>query len=63
MFVRKITTGFVTQLFDTETGKWVAQDFTCGDECTYEDNMGNTVDPSEVLPTPEPYLPFDMVQP
>ena len=62
MIINKITTGFVTQQFDTELGKFVSQSFVAG-ECDYETAEGDPVDPSEAMPSPEPYLPFDMVQP
>jgi len=64
MLVNKVTTGFVIQVFDTETGRFVSQEFVAGDDCQYEDKEGNVVD-SELLKVEgkEAYLPFDMVQP
>lgn len=59
MLVKKITTGFVVQTFDTETKKWVSQEFVAGDECVYEDADGNPADSFE----PAGYLPYDMRQP
>lgn len=58
MLVNKITVGFVTQVFDTETNQFVSQDFTAGDEVDYEDQDGECVDGDEVG-----YLPFEMNQP
>jgi len=55
---KKITVGFVTQIFD-DSGNCVIQSFTCGDECDYEDQEGNPIDP----PNNETYHPYDMVQP
>jgi hypothetical protein len=63
MIVHKITTGFVVQTFDTETGKYTEQEFVAGDEVDYENEDGESLDQSEVMPTPEPYLPFEMRQP
>jgi len=72
--VLKITTGFVTQVWDIKKECWVSQEFTAG-ECEYETNRQNTHgnfldnkggvadDPCDLLPCPEPYLPFYMVQP
>lgn len=72
----KITHGFVTQIFDEATNRWVSQAFTAGDECEYErgrlDAAGNFVtevscDEYDLRDAAggiaEPYLPYDMVQP
>ena len=56
MIKKKITTGFVIQTFDTETGKFIEQDFIAG-ESVWEDERG---EPTEHQ---EEYLPFDMKQP
>lgn len=68
--LHKITTGFVTQVFDTETGKYVSQNFTAGTDVDYEDPFGNILNPVGMeqynfgpYAASEPYLPFDMVQP
>lgn len=63
MIVNKITAGFVVQRFDTDKGEWVSQEFIAGEECAYEDEKGEVIDGKEVLPQPEPYLAFQMVQP
>lgn len=66
MEVRKVTVGFVTQVFDTETGKWVSQEFTANDQVDWEDMDGNTIDPDDFVATQEgkiPYLCFDMKDP
>jgi len=60
MIVKKITVGFVTQAFDTDTGKFIDQDFTAGDQVDWEDEYGNTVDLAEKSYTM--YYPFHMVQ-
>lgn len=57
MIVNKITTGFVIQKFDTETNKFISQEFVSGDEVDFEDEQGNYVDSFDE------YLPFDMEQP
>jgi hypothetical protein len=57
MWVRKITTGYVVQVLDTETGEWISQEFTAAYEPEYEDENGNKVEPFE------DYLEFNMVQP
>jgi len=62
MIVNKITTGFVIQKFDTETGEYLSQEFIAGDQVDYENEVGEPTDQS-LMPTPEPYLPFNMVQP
>lgn len=64
MIINKITTGFVTQQWDTQKKQFIGQTFTPGDSVQYEDENGETV-PFGFLGTgeTEPYLPFDMVQP
>jgi hypothetical protein len=63
MLVNKITTGFVIQTFDSETNKFICQQFVAGDECKYENTDGEHVD-FDSLGIPEiPYLPYDMVSP
>jgi hypothetical protein len=65
MILKKITTGFVIQEFDTETKQFVSQEFVAGDECDYEDENGDAVDCQEFADDngQEQYLPYDMVQP
>lgn len=60
MIVKKITSGFVVQIFDTEKNEFISQDFIAGDTCEYEDSKGSPVDEETVK---ESYLPFFMVQP
>ena len=57
MIVKKITTGFVIQTFDTEKKEFIHQEFIAGDIVEFEDEQGKTVEPFLE------YLPFDMVQP
>ena len=64
MIVHKIINGFVTQRFDTETGEWVDQEFTAGDE-SHETAYGETEilgeDVEDLFPDKD--LPLVMVQP
>lgn len=65
MIIHKITNGFVTQRFDTETGEWLDQEFIAGDE-SHETAYGETETDSgedvEDLFTAKD-LPLVMVQP
>lgn len=73
MLIRKITHGFVIQVFDTETSNWLSQEFVAGDQVEYEN--ANTNEPCDLEDANyfnkdgdpealgESYLPFDMVQP
>lgn len=56
MILKKITTGFVIQDFDSK-GKIIRQEFIAGDQVDFEDEKGNEVDYRDV------YFPFEMVQP
>ena len=65
MFIKKITHGFVIQIFDTETRKYVSQEFIAGEVC-YENVLGESVDGelmTNITDGREPYLPMEMVQP
>jgi hypothetical protein len=79
MLVKKITTGFVVQVFDTDLGRWVSQEFVAGDDIQteYEGEGGDPVD-SDLLTVKkqvkgkrgrkrtvkeEANLPFEMKQP
>jgi hypothetical protein len=55
--IRKITTGFVIQRWDANTGKFLGQDFTAGDQVDFEDELGNPISPDDDL-----YQPFNMIQ-
>lgn len=68
MKINKITTGFVVQTFDTDSGKFTEQNFTAGDETTWNDHFGNQLERNSELIVShgwldEPYLDFEMVQP
>jgi hypothetical protein len=58
MILNKVTTGFVIQQYDTETKKFVSQEFIAGDDVAWEES-GEPVDP----PEGNPYLYFHMIQP
>ena len=62
MLINKITTGYVVQKYNTETGKCESQEFVAGDECEYETEDGDNfnVDDSE---TELEYQPYEMIQP
>jgi len=62
MLVKKITTGYVLQVYDTKLEKFVSQEFVASDIVDHEDMMGNPVDELG-LDLDSDYLPFDMVQP
>ena len=65
MKVRKITSGFVVQEYDTELREWVSQEFVASDSVEWEDENGEYIDmgiaPKIMFNTS--YLPFVMVQP
>ena len=65
MLLKKITIGFVVQTFDTDKKEFVKQEFVAGDECSYENQDGESVDSDLFvrIDGKEPYLPYDMVQP
>jgi hypothetical protein len=57
MIVNKITNGFVVQQFDTETRRFIGQEFIADDEVTFEDEYGERVKPFDEN------LAFEMKQP
>ena len=71
MIIKKVTTGYVTQQYDTEAKQWLSQEFIAGDEVDWEDENGNPTDPPEDFEDDKgwssvdvgSYLPFNMVQP
>lgn len=59
MKVKKITSGFVVQEYDTELREWVSQEFVASDSFSeWEDENGEYIDMVNTS-----YLPFVMVQP
>jgi hypothetical protein len=70
MIIKKITTGFVIQTFDTKKHAYTGQCFVAGDQVDYEGELGNPLSHEEMAKykfgpscEEEPYLPFDMLQP
>lgn len=64
MIVTKVINGFVTQRFDTETGKFVSQEFIGSDDRCWEAEGGESLDfVPENAEGEEPYLNMEMVQP
>lgn len=63
MKIKKITTGFVIQTFDTEKQEFIEQEFVAGDTVDVEDETGNPIEDQEITGIDEKYLPFEMVQP
>lgn len=63
MKIKKITTGFVIQTFDTEKQEFIEQEFVAGDTVDVEDEAGNPIEDQESTGIDEKYLPFEMVQP
>jgi len=64
MIINKITTGYVVQSFDTETRKFLGQDFIASNEVNYETENGEPAD-EELFEKDgkEIYLPYNMEQP
>ena len=76
MIINKVTNGFVVQSFDTETRKFVSQEFIASDEIEWETTEGESVGMcsrhgkecgAELIygkgGVDEPYLNFEMKQP
>jgi hypothetical protein len=70
--INKIIIGFVTQQFDTETRRFVGQEFTASDNNTWERQNGDSLDLDAnddatlvcgLDGKDEPYLNMEMVQP
>ena len=62
--LNKVTVGFVIQKFDTETNKFISQEFIASDEVTWEDpdEIDEPTD-APVVNGETPYLNYTMVQP
>lgn len=64
MLLKKFTTGYVTQVFDTDKREFISQDFTAANgEVDYEDEDGNAIGCVLDKGGDEVYLPFEMKQP
>jgi len=58
MKIKKITTGYVVQVFDTD-GKFLSQEFVASDLRDYETEDGDNVDDGDLQ---DLYHPFNMEQ-
>jgi hypothetical protein len=58
MIVKQIVTGFVVQVYDTATNKFISQDFV-GDETSITNENGDEIDSVNFKDT----LPLLMIQP
>jgi hypothetical protein len=58
MKIKKITTGYVVQVFDTD-GEFLSQEFVASDSSDYETEDGDTVDDGDLQ---DLYHPFNMQQ-
>lgn len=56
--IKKITHGFVTQVWNADTQQFMGQDFTAGDDVEFVDEDDKPIPPHTTL-----YEPFDMAQP
>lgn len=64
MIVRKITTGFVVQQFDADTGRCVSQEFVAGEQVEWEDRQGNAISDGDFgIDVEGLYHPLEMKQP
>jgi hypothetical protein len=66
MIVNKITEGFVIQSFDTEKQVFTCQSFIAGDTVSYENTLGEAIDPVQagmIKDNIEPVCLFGMKQP
>lgn len=68
MIINKVTLGFVSQRFDTETRRFIDQAFIAEDGSTWENEYGEELMPEDELiygkgGVDEPTLNMEMVQP
>lgn len=64
MIVRKITTGFVVQQFDADTGRCLSQEFVAGDQVEWEKLNGNPIEDGDFgVDLDALYWPLEMKQP
>ena len=71
MIINKVIIGFVNQQFDTETRRFINQEFHGSDDRTWENEMGDSLnltgDDAALVyglgGVDEPYLNMEMVQP
>ena len=62
MIINKITSGYVVQKYDTLKDAWISQKFIACNDCLYQNENGDVIDEA-IMGDPEPYLPFNMIQP
>ena len=61
MIYIKCTEGYMRQVFDTATGKFVSQDFVVGEHSQWENEQGKRIDPGwdpQQFGPDGPYLPY-----
>lgn len=64
MILNKITTGFVVQKFDSESGRCLSQEFVAGDQIEWEDQTGDTVEDGQFgIDVEGLYYPLEMKRP
>ncbi len=64
MILNKITTGFVVQKFDSETGRCLSQEFIASDQVEWEDQKGDRIEDGMCgLEREGFYFPLKMKQP
>jgi hypothetical protein len=64
MIVHKVTTGFVMQEFETDTGRCLSQQFIAEDEVEWADRQGNLVSDGDFgIDLEGLYFPLEMKQP
>jgi hypothetical protein len=67
MLIHKTTIGFVTQVYDTDSQRFIRQDFIAGDDVSYETPEGEPIamPPSGVIQDHayDHHLPLEMKQP
>jgi hypothetical protein len=64
MILRKITTGFVVQQFDSDTGRCLSQEFVASDQVEWQDQAGNPIEDGQYgIDLEGLYFPAEMKQP
>jgi hypothetical protein len=64
MIVSKITTGFVVQKFDSDTGRCESQEFVASDQVEWEDQAGNPIEDGQYgIDLEGLYFPVELKQP
>jgi hypothetical protein len=64
MIVKKITTGFVVQQFDADTGRCISQEFVASDQVEFTDPKGDRIEDGQYgIDTEALYWPIELKQP